>query len=195
MDMYVEIKLRNLYPHPAIVAAVDTSLVSDAPEWYQQFSDEMLQTLQQTQPAHVLRDAQDAKKYFFFAGWQLFHEFRRREIDSIYAVLHKLPPPNIEKWAVMAALGISGLAKVNEQYQASAFQLLSEHKNLWPTIFSGDRPRTPTTALERLCGISRAAAQRVATPPAPKPTPSLLEAMLANQNENSCDQIADKNRA
>lgn len=194
MATYTKLKLSLLSPHPAIVSAVDFSLESDDPRWYQQFSDQMLKVLQEAQPTHVVGAESEHSKYHFFAGWQLFHELRRRGIDSIYAVIHKPPPPDIEEWAMLAELGVSGLAGNNKQSQASAYQLLSVHKALWPKIFSGEGPRTPATALELLCNISRSAAQRIATPATPRSEPSLLEKMLARR-EDSCDSHTDNTGA
>tara|TARA_B100000073_G_scaffold327456_1_gene313158 strand:- start:232 stop:747 length:516 start_codon:yes stop_codon:yes gene_type:complete len=166
-----------------IAASVNASFQFDGPQLFEQFSDEMLKTLQQAQPAHVVRVESEEMKYHYFAGWHLFHELRRRGMKTIYAVVHTKCPPDIETWAIMAELGISSLAGINERYRTSAYHLLSTHKAIWPNLFSGDRPRTPATALERLCGISRSAAQRIAAPKTPQPKQSVLEEMLTKSSE------------
>ena len=188
MASYKKLQLSHLYPHSAIVSAVEASLELDDQMNLKQFSDDMLNTLQQLQPAHVVQAESgllELKKYHFFAGWHLFHELRRRGMTTIYAVVHQAPLADIEERAVMAELGMSSLVGINECYQASAFQLLRKHELLWPKIFSGDRPRTPATALESLCGISRSAAQRIAAPTTPPSKPSLLEEMLSKQSKGN----------
>lgn len=185
MASYVELQLSYIYPHPAIAESVSASLAFDGPQLFEQFSDEMLRTLQQAQPAHVVRVESKHRKYQYFAGWHLFHELRRRGMTKIYAVVHNKSPPNIDAWAVMAELGVSSLACTNQRYRISAYHLLSTQKALWPKIFSGDRPRTSATALERLCGISRSAAQRISVQKPQPPKQSLLETMLAKPCEDN----------
>tara|TARA_R110000868_G_scaffold166968_2_gene401288 strand:+ start:8177 stop:8641 length:465 start_codon:yes stop_codon:yes gene_type:complete len=143
-----------------------------------QFSDEMLEVLQRSQPAHVVQVESEQATYLFFAGWHLFHEMRRRGITKVSAVVHKKSPPDMEVWAVMAELGVLSSAGRDERYRTKAYHLLSNQRALWPRIFSGDRPRTSATALERLCDISRSAAQRIAKPADNQSEPTLLEQIL-----------------
>ncbi len=194
MATYRDLQLSTLFPHPVIVRSVNASLAFEDPQHLARFSDEMLQVLQRSQPAHVVQEKPKPKdgveekskpaRYLFFAGWRLFHELRRRGLTKICAVIHEESPPNIDAWAVMAELGELSAAGSDERYRTEAYHLLSTQKVLWPRIFSGDRPRTPATALERLCGISRAAAQRIANPADTQSEPSLLEQILNETREH-----------
>ncbi len=193
MTSYRDLQLSNLVPHPVIAELVNASLAFEDPQHLARFSDEMLEVLQRSQPAHVVQekpkpehDVQEKSqpaRYLFFAGWRLFHELRRRGVTKICAVVYEEPPPNMEAWALMAELGVLSAGGSNERYRTEAYHLLSTQKVLWPRIFSGDRPRTPATALERLCGISRAAAQRIANPADTQLEPSLLEQILNETRE------------
>jgi len=193
MATYRDLQLSTLFPHPVIVRSVNASLAFEDPQHLARFSDEMLQVLQRSQPAHVVQEKPKPKdgveekskpaRYLFFAGWRLFHELRRRGLTKICAVVHEESPPNMEAWAVMAELGELSAAGSDDRYRTEAYRLLSTQKVLWPRIFSGDRPRTPATALERLCGISRAAAQRIANPAGTQSEPSLLEQILNETRE------------
>lgn len=183
MTLYRDLQLSNLFPHPVIAESVNASLAFEDPQHLARFSDEMLEVLQRSQPAHVVQEKSQPARYLFFAGWRLFHELRRRGVTKICAVVHEESPPNMEAWAVMAELGVLSAAVSNERYRTEAYHLLSTQKVLWPRIFSGDRPRTPATALERLCGISRASAQRIANPADTQLEPSLLEQILNETRE------------
>lgn len=178
MASYRELELRYLSPHPVIAESVNASVEFEDQQPLARFRDEMLVVLQQSQPAHVVQVESESAKYLFFAGWQLFHELRRRGITKICAVVHKTSPPDMEAWAVMAELGVLSSAGSDERYRTNAYHLLSTQKEIWRRVFSGDRPRTPATALERLCGISRSAAQRIAKPADTLSEPSLLEKIL-----------------
>jgi hypothetical protein len=91
---------------------------------------------------------------------------------------------------VMMELGALALGAVNAQFQPYALQLLSEHSSLWPKIFTGHRPQASATALQRLCRLTRATAQRVAAPTHHAVPPSALEKLLAKE-ENHSDPDVD----
>lgn len=177
MAIYKTLKLSSLYPHPVITQSVNDSLNVYGNDSFNELSDAMLEVLQQAHPVHVVPAGSD-KTYHFFAGWQLFHELRRRGRPNVYAVIHTTPPPNIEEWAVMAELALSSAALAKTHGPESAYPLLSRNKWLWEKAFSGSWPRTPVKALERLCGISRSAAQRIAAPETPDHEPSMLQELL-----------------
>lgn len=177
MAIYKTLKLSSLYPHPVITQSVNDSLNVYGNDSFNELSDAMLEVLQQAHPVHVVPAGSD-KTYHFFAGWQLFHELRRRGRSNVYAVIHTTPPPNLEEWAVMAELVLSSPAVAKARHPESAFPLLSRSRGLWGKVFSGTSPRTPVKALERLCGISRSAAQRIAAPETPDHEPSMLQELL-----------------
>ncbi len=185
MAHYTELKLSQLSALPEIVPFVEASLALDTPEHYQELSDEMLLAIQASHPVQAVKVAGVRTKYQFFAGWQLLHELRRRRVEKVQVVVHKKYPPSIMDQAVMMELGALAMAAVNAQFQPYALQLLSEHSALWPKIFTGHRPQASATALQRLCNLTRATAQRVAAPK-PRAVPqSALEKMLAREESES----------
>ncbi len=184
MATYIRLRLCALSPHPVVAASVDESMKTYDTEYLDALSDEMLEVLQQAQPAHVVRaDNTEQTGYLFFAGWQLFHELRRRGKSTVHAVIHTTPPPDLGEWAAMAELGLSSAAVAKARSPEGAYHLLSRNRGLWRKVFSDARPRTPATALERLCGISRSAAQRIASSEISAPQQSLLEKMLGRSHE------------
>lgn len=176
MATYTRLKLSSLYPHPVITESVNDSLNIHENN-FDGLSDEVLEILQQVQPAHVI-PAESKKKYLFFAGWQIFSELRRRGKSTVYAVIHTTPPPNLGEWSAIAELGLSSAALAKTHGPESAYPLLSRNRWLWEKAFIGNLPRTPTKALERLCGISRSAAQRISAPKTPDHEPSMLQKLL-----------------
>lgn len=177
MATYTRLRLSSLYPHPVITESVNDSLNIHEDDCFDELSDEVLEVLQQVRPAHVV-PASSKKKYMFFAGWQLFYELRRRGKSTVYAVIHTTPPPNLGEWSAIAELGLSSAALAKTHGPESAYPLLSRNRWLWEKAFIGNLPRTPTKALERLCGISRSAAQRISAPKTPDHEPSMLQKLL-----------------
>lgn len=190
MANYTELKLSQLSSLPEIVPLVEASLALDSPENYQKLSDEILLAIQALQPVQAVKVEGEQTKYQFFAGWQLLHELRRRKVDKVQVVVHKKCPPFIMERAVMMELGVLALWSVNAKFQPYALQLLSEHSSLWPKIFTGHRPKTLATALQRLCNPKPATAQSVAAPTHHVVPPSALEKLLAKE-ENDSDPDVD----
>lgn len=190
MAHYIKLKLCQLSALPEIVPLVEASLALDSPENYQKLSDEMLLAIQALQPVQAVKVEGERAQYHFFAGWQLLHELRRRKVEKVQVVVHKKCPPFIMERAVMMELGVLALGSVNAKFQPYALQLLSEHSSLWPKIFTGHRPQASVTALQRLCNLTPATAQRVAAPRLRAVPQSALEKMLAKK-ENDSDPDVD----
>lgn len=185
MAHYIKLKLCQLSALPEIASLIEASLALDDSGLYQELSDEMLLAIQAFQPVQAVKVEGERAQYHFFAGWQLLHELRRRKVEKVQVVVHKKYPPSIMDQAVMMELGALALGAVNAQFQPYALQLLSEHSSLWPKIFTGHRPQASATALQRLCRLTRATAQRVAAPTHHVVPPSALEKLLAKEESDS----------
>lgn len=82
--IYTSVAIKNLVSHPAAGRILTRALASYEPENYSHFSDEILLIMQKSVPVHVIKTSSD--QLLFFAGWELLSEFRRRNIETVWAV-------------------------------------------------------------------------------------------------------------
>ena len=157
--IYTSVAIKNLEPHPAIGRILTSSLASYEPENHSVFSDEMLLLMQKSMPIHVLKKC--ANQLLFFTGWELLSELRRRNITTVWAVIHETEPDEIELWALQNELSkayfISGDIGRKHQY---FYDLLHDHKTRWGKIFTDPKPRTAVSALQRICNLTRGYARK-----------------------------------
>ncbi len=100
--IYISVAIKNLVSHPAAGRILTRALASYEPENYSHFSDEILLIMQKSVPVHVIKTSSD--QLLFFAGWELLSEFRRRNIETVWAVIHEKEPEKIELWALQNEL-------------------------------------------------------------------------------------------
>ena len=152
--IYISVAIKNLAPHPTIGRILARTLASYEPEKQAIFSDEILLIMQKSAPVHVIKTGSD--QLLFFAGWELLGEFRRRNIETVWAVIHEKEPEKIELWALQNELSkasfMSGDIGQKHRY---FYDLLSSNKTLWSKIFTAPQPRTAVSALQRLCNLTR----------------------------------------
>ena len=157
--IYISVAIKNLAPHPAIARILAMALAPYERENYSHFSDEMLLLMQKSMPLHVVKT--DVNQLSFFAGWELLSEFRLRNIETVWAVIHEKEPEKIELWALQNELSkasfMSGDIGQKHQY---FYDLLSSNKTLWSKIFTAPQPRTAVSALQKLCNLTRGYARK-----------------------------------
>ena len=157
--IYISAAIKNLAPHPAIGRILARTLASYEPEKQAIFSDEILLIMQKSVPAHVIKTGSD--QLLFFAGWELLSEFRRRNSETVWAVIHEQEPDKIELWALQNELSkaafMSGEIGQKHQY---FYDLLNSNKPHWRKIFTDPKPRTVVSALQKLCSLTRGYARK-----------------------------------
>lgn len=157
--IYISVAIKNLAPHPTIGRILARTLASYEPEKQAIFSDEILLIMQKSAPVHVIKTGSD--QLLFFAGWELLSELRRRNIETVWAVIHEKEPEKIELWALQNELRkaafMSGEIGQKHQY---FYDLLSSNKTLWSKIFTAPQPRTAVSALQKLCNLTRGYARK-----------------------------------
>lgn len=156
---YTSVAIKNLVPHSSIGEVLAKSLATYEPEDLSCFSDEVLLLMQKSTPLHVVKT--DVNQLVFFAGWGFLSEFRRRNIETIWAVIHEKEPDKIEFWALQNEL--SGVVYIRgdiERRQQYYYDLLNSNKTLWSKIFTAPRPRTAISALQKLCNLTRGQARK-----------------------------------
>lgn len=88
-------------------------------------------------------------------------EFRRRNIETVWAVIHEQEPEKIELWALQNELRkaafMSGDIGQKHQY---FYDLLNSNKPYWRKIFTDPKPRTAVSALQKLCNLTRGYARK-----------------------------------
>lgn len=159
--IYISVAIKNLAPHPTIGRILARTLASYEPEKQAIFSDEILLIMQKSAPVHVIKTGSD--QLLFFAGWELLGEFRRRNIEMVWAVIHEEEPGEIELWALQNELSKASFIRgdIGQKHQYF-YELLDEHKALWGKIFALPRPRKSLPALQRLCDLTRGYARKFA---------------------------------
>lgn len=185
---YTSVAIKNLVPHSSIGQILAKSMATYEPEDLSCFSDEFLLLMQKSTPLHVVKT--DVNQLSFFAGWGLLSEFRRRNIETVWAVMHEAEPGEIELWALQNDLSnaayIRGDTAKKQQY---FYDLLNSNKTLWSKIFTAPRPRTAVSALQKLCNLTRGYARAAKGKVTPKKvTISPLERLLAGSGEQGDKQ-------
>lgn len=157
--IYSSVAIKNLVPHSSIGQILAKSLSTYEPENLSCFSDEILLLMQKSMPLHVVKT--DVNHLSFFAGWKLLSEFRRRNIETVWAVIHDQKPDEIVLWALQYELSKS-IYTHNEDSQKHRhfYELLDLNKPLWRRIFTDPKPRTAVSALQKLCNLTRGYARK-----------------------------------
>lgn len=157
--IYSSVAIKNLVPHSSIGQILAKSLSTYEPENLSCLSDEILLLMQKSMPLHVVKT--DVNHLSFFAGWKLLSEFRRRNIETVWAVIHDQKPDEIVLWALQYELSKS-IYTHNEDSQKHRhfYELLDLNKPLWRRIFTDPKPRTAVSALQKLCNLTRGYARK-----------------------------------
>ncbi len=156
---YSSVSIQNLAPHPAIGQILARTLASYEPEHQSIFSDETLLIMQKSAPVHVIKTGSD--RLLFFAGWELLSEFRRRNIETAWAVIHEKEPEKIELWALQNELSKASFTSgdIGQRHQYF-YDLLDDNKILLNKVFADPKPRTAVSALQRICNLTRGYARK-----------------------------------
>lgn len=158
---YASISLQDLKPHPRIVSIVTHSQANYKLENYSFLTNDALVIMQKNTPLHVVKAPE--KQLLFFSNWELVNEFQRRKITTLWAVIHREEPQQIELWALQNELSKASFMRGDiVQIQQCFYDLLDANKTLWNKFFTAPQPRTTVSALQKLCSLTRGYARKFA---------------------------------
>lgn len=162
-----EIPLDSLECHPKIVFFYHETMINERDKKYGFLSDTALQSAQKAAPINVIKSYD---KHYFFAGWELISELKKRKFKKVFAIIHlDLGDDKILDFVVATQAIKMVTSSLIDKEIKSVEKLLNSNFDKRRELFQSKNPKTGLSALMILLGKTR----------------SQMRTLLSNKKEKS----------